>query len=276
MRRVWEWIKGFGRFWYGFIIGDDWAAAAGVLVMLGAAYGLRLLHVTAWWAGPVVIAATLLVTLRRAGTRQRRNQADGTSGDDGHGGARQQATRQAARIYRARKQEVMDITELIMADHHEQRRMFALLDEVGDHPEQLEPVWHRLSILLEVHADAEEKLFYPRLLKTGEGAGDAGSAGGEAKDAIRDHNDIRDGLRRARRQPVGSDEWWRAVTDTRIANSDHMAEEEREALADFRRHTAPQARHDLAVEFAVYEAAHAGGVPLADKDPDRYARQHAS
>ena len=50
----------------------------------------------------------------------------------------------------------MDITDLILADHHEQRRMFALLDEIGDDPERLAPVWNRLSILLEVHADAEE------------------------------------------------------------------------------------------------------------------------
>ena len=76
-------------------------------------------------------------------------------------------------------------------------------------------------------------------------------------------------------QRVGTGEWWQAVARTRVANSDHMAEEEREALADFRRHAAPQVRHDLAVEFAVYEAAHAGGVPLADKDPGRYVREHS-
>lgn len=169
----------------------------------------------------------------------------------------------------------MDITELIISDHEEQRRMFALLDEVGSDPQWLEPVWRRLSILLEVHARAEEELFYPRLLRAGEGAGGAGSAPEETKDAIRDHDDIRDGIRRAGQHPVGSDRWWRAVTDTRIANSDHMAEEEREALADFRRHASLQARHDLAVRFAVYEAAHAGGIPLEDQDPSRYVRRHA-
>ena len=170
----------------------------------------------------------------------------------------------------------MDITDLILADHHEQRRMFALLDEIGDDPERLAPVWNRLSILLEVHADAEERLFYPRLLDVGEGAGGADGAGDETTDAVRDHNDIRDGIRDVSQQRVGTGEWWQAVARTRVANSDHMAEEEREALADFRRHAAPQVRHDLAVEFAVYEAAHAGGVPLADKDPGRYVREHSA
>jgi len=169
----------------------------------------------------------------------------------------------------------MDIVELIMADHHEQRRMFALLDEVGNDPALLEPVWKRLAILLEVHASAEEQLFYPRLLHVGAGAGGADNAVEETEDAVRDHDDIRDGIRRAGRHRIGSPEWWRAVTDTRIANSDHMGEEEREALADFRRHASLQARHELAVQFAVYEAAHADGMPLEDKDPGRYARRQA-
>jgi hypothetical protein len=169
----------------------------------------------------------------------------------------------------------MDITELILADHHEQRRMFALLDELGDDPARLTPVWQRLAILLEVHADAEERLFYPRLLTAGEGADGADSADDETKDAIRDHDDIRDGIRRARQHPPGSSEWWQAVADTRAANSDHMAEEEREALADFRRHADRRVRHELGADFAVYEAAHASGVPLEDKDPDSYVREHS-
>jgi hypothetical protein len=101
----------------------------------------------------------------------------------------------------------MDITELILADHHEQRRLFALLDEIGDDPERLEPVWLRLAVLLEVHADAEERLCDPRLLTVGTGAGDAPSAGEETKDAVRDHDDIRDSLRKAAQHRVGSQDW---------------------------------------------------------------------
>ena len=70
MSRAWHWVSAFGKFWYGFIIGDDWAAAAGVLVMLGAAYGLLQAHVPAWWTGPMVIVITLVITLRRAAVRQ--------------------------------------------------------------------------------------------------------------------------------------------------------------------------------------------------------------
>jgi hypothetical protein len=58
VRRLWRWTSAFGQFWYDFVIGDDWAAAAGLLVMLGAGYGLLRAYVSAWWAGPVVITFT--------------------------------------------------------------------------------------------------------------------------------------------------------------------------------------------------------------------------
>lgn len=170
----------------------------------------------------------------------------------------------------------MDITELILRDHQEQRRMFALLDEIGDDPGRLAHVWSRLAVLLEVHANAEEQHFYPQLLHVGTGADGADSAAGETRDAIRDHNDIRDAIRSASQYPVGSRQWWQSVNDTRVANSDHMAEEEREALADFRRHASLQVRHDLAVEFAAYEAAHAPGVRSADKDPAGYVKRETT
>ncbi|MDQ2812773.1 MAG: hemerythrin domain-containing protein [Actinomycetota bacterium] len=168
----------------------------------------------------------------------------------------------------------MDITELILNDHHEQRRMFALLDEAGGDPARLRPLWDRLAILLEVHADAEEQLFYPRLLDAGTGAGGVDSAAAETKDAIHDHNQVRDAIRRAGEHPVGSQGWWQGVLEAREANSDHMGEEEREALADFRRHASLQVRHDLAVEFAVFEAAHSSGIAAADKDPARYVEDN--
>ncbi len=61
--------------------------------------------------------------------------------------------------------------------------------------------------------------------------------------------------------------WWRAVAGTCRADSGHMAEDERGALADFRRHASLRASRDLGVEFAVSEAGHARGVPLTGQDP---------
>ena len=170
----------------------------------------------------------------------------------------------------------MDITELILTQHHEQRRTFALLDELADDPTGLAAVWERLTILLEVHAKAEEKFFYPRLLQVGTGGGDAESAEAETKDAIKDHNEIRDAIAEAATHPVGSDAWWKAVRECDEANSDHMAEEEREDLVDVRRHADLQTRHDIAVQFIRFENQHAArGITPEDEDPDTYVREHS-
>ena len=165
----------------------------------------------------------------------------------------------------------MDITEVILFQHHQQRRLFAVLDELDkDDVDSLSAIWKQLAILLEVHAAAEEKFFYPRVLELGHGAGGADSAAEETEDAIGDHNDIRDAVARAEDCSVGSDDWWKAVLDARLANSDHMAEEEREDLADFRRNSDLSERHDIAVKFLVFEAQHAGGIDATDRDPEVY------
>ncbi len=169
----------------------------------------------------------------------------------------------------------MDITELILEQHHEQRRAFALLDELDEDTTALAAVWERITIMLEVHAKAEELFFYPRLLEVGTGGGDADSAADETEDAIKDHNEIRDAIAEAAHCAVGSDDWWKGVAKTDEANSDHMGEEEREDLTDFRRHASWQLRHDIAVAFATFEAQHHGGVVATDKDPKRYVEENS-
>ncbi len=74
-------LRSFGGFWYDFVIGDDWVAAAGVAVLLGAAYGLLRLGVRAFWAGPVVVVATAALLVVRAERRERRARGS-RSGDD--------------------------------------------------------------------------------------------------------------------------------------------------------------------------------------------------
>jgi hypothetical protein len=169
----------------------------------------------------------------------------------------------------------VDITDVILADHHEQRRMFALLDDVDPaDTATLAALWTRLSAMLEVHAQAEEIYFYPELLRLGERRHEEEEAE-ETRDAIGDHNDIRDGITEASRHPVGSDGWWKGVHDARVANDEHMGEEEHEGLADFRRHIGLDLRHSLGVRFAAFEAAHPDGVPPVDQDPEEYVRENS-
>ncbi|ORA19849.1 hemerythrin domain-containing protein [Mycobacterium arosiense] len=167
-----------------------------------------------------------------------------------------------------------DITMLILADHEWFREQFALLDDLQAHrPDDraaLARVWGPLADKLDVHAYIEEKIFYPQLLKRG---GD--DAEGETLDAIGDHNDIRDGVRDAKAATIGSERWWAAVGRTRVANDDHMGEEEREGLSDFRRNAPIGLRDALGRQYSEFMAEHptTEGLPIAARDPRRYVEQ---
>lgn len=150
-----------------------------------------------------------------------------------------------------------------------------MIDEIGDaNVPELTAVWKRLRALLDVHAEAEERFFYPDLLRIGAGAGDSGSAADETRDAIKDHNEIRDTALAVEKQAVGSKAWFDAVDKANEANSDHMAEEERQGLADFRRHAGLALRHELAVKFVAFESAHLTGVEPVNKSPRGYVAEH--
>jgi hypothetical protein len=171
----------------------------------------------------------------------------------------------------------MDITQLIADDHIEQRRLFGLIDELGaDNVVALQAVWTRLRVLLHTHALAEEQIFYPELLKIGKGA-DHESSDEETRDAIKDHNEIRDTASKVDDHQPGSPGWFGAVAAANKANSDHMAEEERQGLTDFRRNAHLSLRHSLGVEFLHFESAHltGSGVTPVDRDVDSYVLENS-
>jgi hypothetical protein len=164
-----------------------------------------------------------------------------------------------------------DITDLILADHNWFREQFARLDNQQARPEEgsaaLERIWRPLAEKLDVHAYIEEKIFYPQLLQRG-----VDDPEGETLDAIGDHNDIRDGVRDANAAEVGTDEWWAGVGRAREANDDHMGEEEREGLSDFRRHAPIGLREALGRQYREFMARHptTRGLPIVDRDPRAY------
>ena len=164
-----------------------------------------------------------------------------------------------------------DITVLIRADHDWFRGQFAKLDDLRAltpvNRAALERIWRPLGDKLDVHAYIEEKIFYPQLLKRG-----ADDPEGETLDAIGDHNDIRDGVRDANAARVGTEEWWAAVSRTRVANDDHMSEEEREGLSDFRRHAPIGLREALGRQYSEFMAQHptTKGLSIVDRDPEGY------
>jgi hypothetical protein len=167
---------------------------------------------------------------------------------------------------------VADITDLILDEHESFRRQFAALDRLqAQDPidvEAVRAVWEPLAAHLDVHAVAEERIFYPQLLRVGDDPEE------ETLDAIGDHNAIRDGVHAASLAPVGTAEWWDAVGRARAANDEHMGEEEREGLADFRRNAPSGLREALGRQFADFLAAHrtTEGLDVSDKSPEGFGR----
>ena len=53
-----------------------------------------------------------------------------------------------------------------------------------------------------------------------------------------------------------------------------MGEEEHEGLKDFRLHVDLETRHRIGLAFAVFEASHVNGVPVVDKDPEKYVAEN--
>jgi hypothetical protein len=163
------------------------------------------------------------------------------------------------------------VTDLIRTDHSWFRRQFAALHAARDDTAALTSIWAVLSARLEVHAAAEETLFYPRLLK------DDSDAVDDTKDAIKDHNEIRDGIRDAGMHAIGDDAWWDAVKATDDANTEHMDEEEKGPLLEFDGAAAPGEQAELAAAFAAFETEHAGarGISIEDRDPQEYVDENS-
>ena len=61
-----RWIVAFFRFWYHFIIGDDWTVAAAVVTGLILTALLNAAHIAAWWLVPLIVITMLGLSLRRA------------------------------------------------------------------------------------------------------------------------------------------------------------------------------------------------------------------
>ena len=59
-------LRSFGRFWWSFVVGDDWRVAAGIAVALALTDILVRRGADVWWLLPVAVALLLADSLRRA------------------------------------------------------------------------------------------------------------------------------------------------------------------------------------------------------------------
>jgi len=65
-----KYIEGFVRFWYDFIVGDDWRVAVGVAVALAATVLLVDRGMNWWWLLPAAVGALLTMTVLTESSRR--------------------------------------------------------------------------------------------------------------------------------------------------------------------------------------------------------------
>jgi hypothetical protein len=61
-----RYLIAFARFWYDFIVGDDWTVALGVLIALIATLALARAGIAVWWLMPLAVLGLLTFSVRRA------------------------------------------------------------------------------------------------------------------------------------------------------------------------------------------------------------------
>jgi iron-sulfur cluster repair protein YtfE (RIC family) len=152
-----------------------------------------------------------------------------------------------------------EVTALVLAEHEIFRRDFGALEDLAG-PE-LADAWTALAARLEVHAVAEEQLFYPLLAQEADGEQ-------ETAEGVHDHNAIRHAAAAVEEHEVGSDSWWEAVRATRQVNADHMAEEETDFFPRFKEAVDDEQREALGMRWLAFHDEHEQAEGLSGADAE--------
>ncbi|MCW2778718.1 MAG: uncharacterized protein JWN17_2443 [Frankiales bacterium] len=158
-----------------------------------------------------------------------------------------------------------DVASLILSEHDAFRRDFTALE--GLEGEALQQAWDRLAAQLEVHAAGEEAVFYPHVVRELPDGGD------DTAHALHDHDEIRAAAAAVAEQEAGSEAWWEAVRTAQQVNADHMAEEERDLLGQFKEQIGQEQRDELGLAWLAFHEEHAGAEGLSGDpvgDPEDY------
>ncbi|HEY4938311.1 MAG TPA: hypothetical protein VIJ69_04740 [Actinomycetota bacterium] len=59
-------LRTFGKFWYDFIVGDDWRVAVGAAVAIALTYVAAHQGANWWWLLPLAVTALLTISVRGA------------------------------------------------------------------------------------------------------------------------------------------------------------------------------------------------------------------
>jgi hemerythrin superfamily protein len=96
---------------------------------------------------------------------------------------------------------------------------------------------------LERHASAEEDILYPRVPK------DVPDGTEEVKDALEEHDQIRESLKEVEEHEAGTELFTLAVAQLVATTKHHVGVEEAELLPDFRKNSEASEREELGRRF---------------------------
>lgn len=142
-----------------------------------------------------------------------------------------------------------------MADHRRIRRLCRVLDDAVRWERDsgpgwmLDSAWERLAAVLAGHTRAEEEVCYLPMF------GRLPGAAGIRREAIADHDDIREAIGEASLQRAGSAGWWRAVRAVVATSIDHLDREEADVLAGSLLRVTMTRRYELGRQWCAFIAA---------------------
>ena len=114
----------------------------------------------------------------------------------------------------------MDAFQILSKDHRTVEQLFEKIEKADNrgtkHREQL---FQNLRQELELHAELEEKIFYPEMKKH---AGTKGLVG----EALEEHGEVKQMLREIGRLSAEEDQWSEMVNELKMAVQHHVREEE--------------------------------------------------
>ena len=135
-----------------------------------------------------------------------------------------------------------DIIELVLADHHAVAALFDKL-QAATGADDRAALFAQVKDALEHHASAEEKVLYPRVRK------EVPDGREESKDAIEEHDQIRESLKEVEEHDAGTELFSLAVTQLVATTKHHVGVEETELLPDFRKNSEAGEREELGRRF---------------------------
>jgi hemerythrin superfamily protein len=135
-----------------------------------------------------------------------------------------------------------DIIDLVLQDHHAVAELFDELQAAKGADEQAK-LFAQVKDALERHAGAEEKVLYPRVRN------EAREGKEEVKDALEEHDQIRESLKEVEEHEAGTELFALAVAQLVATTKHHVGVEEAELLPDFRTSSEASERESLGRAF---------------------------